>query len=112
MNFEFHALFRSEDLSLDGTNLAGWYYRLMDTLKSNNLLFVLEEPLGAPPGDSASEEVDEQWHDRRDVYCCIETLMRTCVHSDLQWQFNNSSASDLIAELKVIFAAQVRAIRF
>ena len=28
MNFEFHALFRSEDLRLDGSNLARWYYRL------------------------------------------------------------------------------------
>ena len=83
MNFEFCVFFRSEDLRLDGSNLAGWYYRLMDTLKSNNLLFVLEEPLGDPPGDSASEEDDEQWHDRRDVYCCVETLMRTCMHSDL-----------------------------
>ena len=60
MKFEFHVLFHSEDLRLDGSNLAGWYYRLMDTLKSNNLLFLLEEPLGDPPGDSASEEDDEQ----------------------------------------------------
>ena len=112
MNFEFRAFFHFEDLRLDGSNLAGWYYRLMDTLKSNNLLFVLEEPLGDPPGDSASKEDDEQWHDHHDVYCCVETLMRACMHSDLQWQFNHSSASDMIAELKVIFAAQVRAIRF
>ena len=38
--------------------------------------------------------------------------MRTCMHSDLQWQFNHSSASDMIAELKILFGAQVRVISF
>ena len=84
----------------------------MDTLKSNDLLYVIEEPLGDPLDDFASEEDAEQWRDHRDIYCCIESLMRTCMHPDLEWQFNHSSASDMTAERKVIFAAQVRAIRF
>ena len=42
----------------------------------------------------------------------VKWLMCTCMNFDLRGQFNNSRANEIIDELKVLFIAQVRVIKY
>ena len=76
------------------------------------MLYVIEEPLGDRPDDFASEEDYEEWRDHSDNYCCVKTLMRTCMHPDFKVRFDHTSAIDIIDELKILFIEQVRVMKF
>ena len=88
------------------------YLRLRDTLQTNNLLYVIDEPLGDQPNDSAREEVREEWHDLHGMYVRIEWLMCTYMNFELRGQYNDSRANEIIDGLKALFLAQVRVARY
>ena len=54
-------MFVARELHLNGSNFADWYLRLYDVLHTNDLLNMLEKPIGDKPNDSASEEEHIEW---------------------------------------------------
>ena len=95
-----------------GSNFAEWYLRLRDTLQTNDLLYMIDRPLGDQLDDSASEEVRYEWHDHYGMFVRVEWLMRTCMNFDLRGKFSDSCANEIIAGLNVLFMAQVRVARY
>ena len=69
------------------------------------MLYVIEEPLGDQPNDSASKDEVEEYRTRRDIYKYVQCLMTVCMNSDLKVQFKNTNAYDIIDELKALFEA-------
>ena len=65
--FYFEHFFRNPPLLADGSNFIYWYKKLREALRHNNILYIIEQGLGEEPEDSASEEEDEEFHQRRDI---------------------------------------------
>ena len=109
MALNFGLFFLTEELRLDGSNFAEWYLLLRDSLQNDNLLYVIDGPLGDQPNDYAREEVRKEWHDRYGMYARVEWPMCTrMTYDDLRVQFNNTRANEIINGIKILFGAQVR----
>ena len=99
-------------LCLDGSNFARWYQRLRDTLEVNNLLYMIEEPLADRPDFPANEDDYDDWRELQDVYIRVEWLMVTRMTYDMRMQFCDSRANEIVVELKALFIAQVRIMKY
>ena len=54
--FNFNMFMEKEKLATNGSNFTNWALNLRILLTASQKLYVLEEPLGAPPADDASDE--------------------------------------------------------
>ena len=66
--FYFEYFLSNPPLLADGSNFIYWYKKLREALKHNNILYVIEQRLEEEPEDSASEEEDEEFRLRRDIF--------------------------------------------
>ena len=55
-NHYLYAFLGGETLKVDGSNFIDWYLRLRSMLKRRDALYVIQEHVGNPPGDSADEQ--------------------------------------------------------
>ena len=97
---DYSRLFMAEELRLDGSNFIEWYLFLCEVLHANDLLDVLEEPIGDKPNNSATKEEHIEWLRQEATYLQVEWLMCTCMNSDLSSQFKHLGANKIVAELK------------
>ena len=65
------SFFQDEELKSDGSNFIDWYQCFRGLLYVNDVLYVIQEPLGDAPDESASEEEHNEFRARRDMYICI-----------------------------------------
>ena len=112
LDFVFGSFLRNEELKFDGSNFIVWYQRLRDTLISNDLLYVIQEPLGDEPGDSTSEDDADDYRNRRDISIEIQCAILYSMESELRSRFSNSNAYEMVDELKALFASQVRVMKY
>lgn len=69
---DFCSFVRDEELKADGSNFIDWYQLLRDVLVSNDLLYMIREPLGDGSGDSASEDDGDDYRTRRDLFIIVQ----------------------------------------
>ena len=92
----------------DGSNFIYWYNKLRETLMHNNILYVIEEGLGDEPDDSASEEEDEEFHQRRDIFIEVQSIMVISLAPELKVQFQHMEPYDMIDSIKAHFIDEIK----
>ena len=83
---------------LNGTNFTTWYRNLRIVLKHDKKESVLEEP--SDDAIAAIKNAHQKLVDESTKICC---LMLSCMEPDLQQQFEDIDAFDMIESLKGIF---------
>ena len=109
---DYDKLFVAEELRLDGSNFIEWYLRLREVLSNHDELYVLHETLGEKPKASASYNKRMAWLNWSKTHIQVKWLMSVFMDSNLAKQFKNLSAIETVTELKKMFIAQVRIVRF
>lgn len=97
---------------LNGTNFTNWYRNLRIVLKHDKKDHVLDNPLPDEPDDDASNAVQNAYRRTRDESTEISCLMLAHMEPDLQQQFENVEAYDMIESLKSMFQAQAKTERY
>ena len=96
----------------NGTNFSTWYRNLRIFLKHDKKEHVLEDPLPEEPADNASTTTKNAYQKLVDESNEISCLMLASMEPDLQQQFENIEAFDMIESLKSMFQVQARTERF
>ena len=97
---------------LNGTNFTNWYRNLRIVLKQEKKDHVLDTPLPDEPDDNATAAVMNAHRKARDESTEISCLMLAHMEPDLQQQFENVEAYDMIESLKSMFQAQAKTERY
>ena len=97
---------------LNGTNFTNWYRNLRIFLKHDKKEHVLDTPLPDRPDDDATIAVMNAYHKTRDESTEISCLMLAHMEPDLQQQFEDVEAYDMIENLKRMFQAQAKTERY
>jgi hypothetical protein len=109
-SFNLRSILEKEKLS--GTNFIDWYRNLRIVLKQEKKEYVLEVPYPDEPADNAPaadrRAYEKHTNDSLDVSC----LMLACMSSELQKQYENRDAHDMIVGLRGMFENQARAERY
>ena len=61
---DLYSFVRGDALKVDGSNFVDWYLRLRTVLKRANIVFVIEEQVGDPPGNNMDEQIMLDYHAR------------------------------------------------
>ena len=97
---------------LSGTNFTNWYRNLRIVLKQEKKEYVLEQPYPNEPGNGASSAdrraYEKYCNDSLDVSC----LMLATMSPELQKQYEDSDAYNMIEGLKGMFESQARVERY
>ena len=98
---------------LNGTNFLDWSRNLRIVLKQERKMYVLDNEIpNEPPANNAPQVKRDAYskhlNDSVDVTC----LMLTTMNSELQKQFEEMEAFDMMVHLKGMFQEQVRQERF
>ena len=101
-----------EELKVDGSNFIDWYQRLRGILYVNDVLHVIQEPLGDAPDDSASEEEYEEYSTRRTLFIVVQCTMLYSMELELRVCFKNTNTYDMTDELKALFISQVKVAQY
>ena len=88
---------------LNGTNFTNRYRNLRIVLKQEKKDHVLDNPIPEEPTDDESTTVSNAYRRARDESTEISCLMLTHMELDLQTQFENVEAYDMIIALKGMF---------
>ena len=97
---------------LNGTNFTTWYRNLRIVLRHEKKEQVLENPLPEEPADNANATARNAYQKLVDESNEISCLMLASMEPDLQQQFENIEAFDMIENLKSMFQMQARTERF
>src|SRR4051812_2918461 len=109
---ELYSFVSGEKLKVDGSNFVDWYLRLRTLLKRANILFVIEESVGEPPGNNMDEKVMLDYHNRRRTYSIAKSVLEVCIPQVLRDQFEETDTFNTIDILKSMFMHQFRVARF
>jgi hypothetical protein len=97
---------------LNGTNFTNWYRNLRIVLKQEKRDHVLDNPLPDEPVENATTAVQNAYRRTKDESTEISCLMLAHMEPDLQQQFKNVEAYDMIESLKSMFQAQAKTERY
>ena len=109
---ELYSFISGGKLKVDGSNFVDWYLRLRTVLKRANILFVIEEHVGDPPGNNMDEQIMLDYHARRRTYSIVKSVLEVCMSHELRDQFEETDTFDMIDMLKSMFMNQFRVARF
>ena len=98
--------------ALPYTNFTTWYRNSRIVLKHDKKEHVLENPLPEGPTENANATTLNVYQKVVDESNEISCLMLACMEPDLQQQFENVEAYDMIENLKSMFQMQARTERF
>src|SRR3954471_7947413 len=101
----FNAFLEKEKLKNNGSNFADWFRNLRIVLNAGNLTYVLDAPLGDPPGPTATDEVNNVFLARKNQYSTVQCAILYGLESELQKRFENHDPHDIVRELKMLFEA-------
>jgi len=108
--FNLRSILDKEKLS--GTNFTNWYRNLRIILKQEKNEYVLEQPYPNEPGNGASSvdrrAYEKYCNDSLDVSC----LMLATMSPELQKQYEDSNAHNMMEGLRGMFENQARVERF
>ena len=97
---------------LNGTNFTNWYRNLRIVLKQEKREHVLDTPIPDEPEDEELVAVKNTYRWARDESTEISCIMLAHMEPDLQQQFENVEAFDMINALKSMFETQARMERY
>ncbi|PKI73043.1 hypothetical protein CRG98_006538 [Punica granatum] len=97
---------------LSGNNFLGWYRNLRIVLTQEKKLYVLEQPLLAPPPDDAPQAEKDAYSKHHDDAVNVGCLMLVTMDSELQKQHEKMKAYDMIVHLRQLYQEQARHERF
>ena len=97
---------------LNDTNFTNWYRNLRIVLKQEKKDHVLDNPLPDEPNENATVAATNAYRRICDESTEISCLMLAHMEPDLQKQFENVEAYDLIESLKSMFQAQAKTERY
>src|SRR3954462_8702211 len=109
-NFALKSILEKD--KLNGTNFTIWYRNLRIVLKHDKKENVLEEPLPEEPADNAIAASKNAYQKLKDESTEISCLMMASKEPELQQQFEDIRAFDMIESLKGMFQVQARNERF
>ena len=112
LNIDYGSFLRDEELKSDGSNFIDWYQRLRGVLLQNDLLYIIEEPLGDAPDYSASEDDRDEYYGRRDSAIAVQVMMLNTMVAGMRGRYQNTYPFEMVDELKTLFAPQVRLMKF
>ena len=105
-NFALKSILEKD--KLNGTNFTTWYRNLRIVLKHDKKENVLEEPLPEEPADNATTTAKNAYQKLKDESTEISCLMLASMEPELQQQFEDIRAFDMIESLKGMFHVQAR----
>jgi hypothetical protein len=108
VHIDYGSWFQRKELKVDGSDFIDWFQHFRGMLYVNNILYVIEEPLGDAPGPLASEEDRDEFRTRRDTYIEIQVTMCSGMVPELQTYFEHTSPMMIIEELRMMFHEQVK----
>src|SRR4051812_21150856 len=97
-NFALKSILEKD--KLHGTNFTTWYRNPRIVLKHDKKENVLEEPLPEEPADNATAAAKNAYQKLKDESTEISCLMLASMEPDLQQQFEDIRAFDMIESLK------------
>ena len=97
---------------LNGTNFTNWYRNLRIVLKQEKKEHVLDNPIPDEPGLDESAAVRSAFRRAQDESTEISCLMLAHMEPELQQQFEEVEAHDMIVALKSMFETQARTERY
>lgn len=101
-----------EKEKLNGTNYSDWVRNLRIVLRADKKENVLDTPIPEEPANNASAAVKNAYKKACDDSLEISCLMLACMEPDLQKQFEDQEAYDMIIALKDMFQTQASTERF
>ena len=93
---------------LNGTNFIDWSRNLRIVLKQEKKLEVLEQALPNEPARNATNAQRKEFEKKRNDYNDVTCLMLATMNPELQKQFMDMEAFDIMTHLKKMFQAQAR----
>ena len=97
---------------LNGTNFPNWHRNLRIVLKHDKKDHVLDNPLPDDPDDDATIVVTNAYRKTRDESTEFSCLMLAYMELDLQKQFEDVEAYDMIESLKSMLQAHTKTERY
>jgi hypothetical protein len=85
---------------------------MRNILNSNDLLYMIQEPLGDASRDFAIKNDNGDYRDRGENSIQVHNTMLHTMVSELREQFSNTNAYVIVVELKALFASQVRITKY
>ena len=111
-HYDLSYFFQRSLLRADGSNFIDWYQDLRHVLRVNDILYVIKELLGDKPGAFASQEEDNAYHERRDMFITIQCTMTSCMAPERRSRFEDLKPYDMVDELKALFIEQIRLMKY
>ena len=97
---------------LNGTNYTDWVHNLRIVLRADKREHVLDTPVPYEPADNASAAIKNSYNKTLDDSIEVACVMLGAMEPDLQKQFEDMLAHDMIMGLKDMFQTQARTKRF
>ncbi|PKI46757.1 hypothetical protein CRG98_032854 [Punica granatum] len=97
---------------LSGNNFLDWYRNLRIVLTQEKKLYVLEQPLPAPPHDNATRAERDACRKHQDDVVSVGCLMLATMDSELQKKHEHMGAYDMIVHLRQLYQELARHERF
>lgn len=97
---------------LTGPNFLNWERNLRIVLRHERKWYVLEEPVGNAPASNARAEVREAYQKRVNDALDVSCLMLATMSPELQTSMMDTSAYDMIRQLRDMFQEQARTERY
>ena len=88
---------------LNGTNYTDWVRNLRIVLRADKKETVLDIPIPEEPADNATAALKNAYKKACDESLEVSCLMLACMEPDLQKQFDDQEAYDMIVALKDMF---------
>src|SRR6266540_6139385 len=109
-NFTLRSILEKE--KLNGTNFIDWIRNLRIILKQERKDYILENPIPPEPAANAPCAERDAYKKHSDDAVNATCLMLATMNSELQKQFENMMAFDIVVQLKNLFQAQTRVKRY
>ncbi|KAK4426032.1 hypothetical protein Salat_1371700 [Sesamum alatum] len=109
-NFSYRAILEKE--KLNGANFLDWERQLRIVLKQEKKIDVLDTPLPEKPVDDAPATEKTAYEARKERSQDVACLMLLFMVPELQKQFEDMEAYDIIIQLKAMFGKAARVERF
>jgi len=109
---DYGSFLHEEQLKSDGSNFVDWYQRLRSILLQNDLLYVIEEPLGEAPRDDAGVDDYDEYRDSRDNAIAVQTMIVASMEPQMKERYQNLNPYVMVDVLKAFFAPQMRLMGF
>src|SRR3954469_1609809 len=111
-SFNLGSFLDKDKLKTDGSNFTNWFRTLRILLVPLKMAYVLEAALGDEPPADASQDEKNVYLSKTDDYNLVQSGMLYSLEAELQKRLERMGASEIITDLKVVFAPQARAERY